>query len=127
VTEVLVKRTMWFQDGRKRKVVDQAFLTSDPRSLVVLGEAGMGKSTLLNQLRGQVGYEVCTARALITAPDTVARFGGAQTLVVDALDEVSAGQQGDAVDLVLNKLGVLGYAAPRVACRGARGSRAVWT
>ncbi|WP_433950595.1 NACHT domain-containing protein [Brevundimonas bullata] len=117
MTEVLVNRTLWLHDGGKRKVVDQAFLTSDPRPLVVLGEAGMGKSTLLNKLRGQEGYEVCTARALITAHDTVARFGGAQTLVVDALDEVSAGQQGDAVDLVLNKLGVLGYPRFILSCR----------
>ncbi|MCA3734254.1 MAG: hypothetical protein INE97_02765, partial [Phenylobacterium sp.] len=117
MTEVLVNRTLWLHDGGKRRVVDQAFLTSDPRSLVVLGEAGMGKSTLLNKLRGQDGYEVCTARALITAHDTVARFGAAQTLVVDALDEVSAGQQGDAVDLVLNKLGILGYPRFILSCR----------
>ncbi|WP_396594607.1 NACHT domain-containing protein [Brevundimonas sp. R86498] len=117
MTAVLVNRTLWFQDEGKRKVVDQSFLTSDSRSLVVLGEAGMGKSTLLNQLRGQLGYEVCTARALITAPDTIARFGRAQTLVIDALDEVSAGQQGDAVDLVLNRLGVLGYPRFILSCR----------
>ncbi|KQY75341.1 NACHT domain-containing NTPase [Brevundimonas sp. Root1423] len=117
MTGLIVNRTLWFQDGRERKIVDQSFLATASRSLVVLGEAGMGKSTLLNQLRGQAGYEVCTARALINAPDTVARFGGAQTLVVDALDEVSAGQQGDAVDLVLNRLGVLGYPRFILSCR----------
>ena len=41
---------MWFQDDRERKTVDQTFLTADARSLVVLGEAGMGKSTLLLSL-----------------------------------------------------------------------------
>lgn len=117
MTGLIVNRTLWFQDGRERKIVDQNFLATASRSFVVLGEAGMGKSTLLNQFKGQAGYEVCTARALINAPDTVARFGGAQTIVVDALDEVSAGQQGDAVDLVLNRLGVLGYPRFILSCR----------
>lgn len=117
MTDGLLHRTMWFQDGRERRVVSQAFLTADPRSFVVLGEAGMGKSTLLRQLEGREGYLVCTARALVNAPDALDRFGGARTLVVDALDEVSAQRDGDAVDLVVRKLGELGYPRFILSCR----------
>src|SRR5690606_3723770 len=96
---------------------DQTFLTADARSLVVLGEAGMGKSTLLGQLRDLEGYIFCTARLLINAPDAATRFGGAETLVVDALDEISAQRDGDAVDLVVRKLAELGYPRFILSCR----------
>ena len=99
--------------------VSQQFLTTDTRSLVVLGEAGMGKSTLLQQLAGYAGYVVCTARALINAPDTRARFGQASTLVIDALDEVPAQHDGDAVDRVVGKLAALGYPRFILSCRTA--------
>lgn len=115
--DFLLHRTMWFQDDRERKTVDQAFLTTDPRSLVVLGEAGMGKSTLLHQLRSLDGYSICTARLLINASDTIARFGAAATLVIDALDEISAQREGDAVDLVVRKLAELGYPRFILSCR----------
>jgi hypothetical protein len=36
-------------------------------------------------------------------------LGDAEVLVIDALDEVSAQREGDAVDHVLRKLGELGY------------------
>lgn len=117
MTDFLLRRTMWFQDDRERKTVDQTFLTADARSLVVLGEAGMGKSTLLGQLRDLEGYIFCTARLLINAPDAATRFGGAETLVVDALDEISAQRDGDAVDLVVRKLAELGYPRFILSCR----------
>lgn len=85
--------------------------------MVVLGEAGMGKSTLLRQLDAEQGYVVCTARALINAPDFIARFGDARTLVIDALDEVSAQRDGDAVDMVVRKLAALGYPRFILSCR----------
>lgn len=110
-------RSLWYRDDRERHSVDESFLRSDARSLVILGEAGMGKSTLLSQLCGLDGYVVCSARALINAPDFNARYGMAQTLVVDALDEVPAQHQGDVVDLVVRKLGEIGYPRFIVSCR----------
>lgn len=97
-------RKLWYQGSRERITVDQGFLISDPRSLIVLGEAGMGKSTLLQQLKNESGFTVCTARKLINSPDPLEVKGDATTLVIDALDEVSTRLDGDAVDLVLRRL-----------------------
>lgn len=117
MTGRFLPRSLWYRHERERRSVDQSYLSSEPRSLVVLGEAGMGKSTLLSQLRGLDGYLVCTARALINAPDAGSRFADALTLVVDALDEVPSQHQGDAVDLVVRKLGELGYPRFILSCR----------
>lgn len=117
MTEQLLRRRLWYSDLRDRVVVDQEFLRTDVRSLVVLGEAGMGKSTLLDQLRGVDGFSLCTARKLIVAPDPKPLIGDANTLVIDALDEVSAPREGDAVDLVLRRLAELGLPRFILSCR----------
>jgi hypothetical protein len=85
--------------------------------LVVLGEAGMGKTTLLGSLREHEGYAFCTARQLINAPDPRQFLRDATTLVIDALDEVSAQREGEAVDLVVRKLARLGSPRFILSCR----------
>ncbi len=113
----ILPRTLWYQEGREVMRVGNLFLRADPRSQVVLGEAGMGKSTLLLDLEGEPGYAVCTARALINHPDPAALLGDATTFVVDALDEVSARREGDAVDLVVRRLGKLRRPRFILSCR----------
>ncbi len=113
----LLRRRLWYIDRIDRAVVDQDFLESDDRSLVVLGEAGMGKSTLLSQLKDVDGYAFCTARKLLIVPDPQPHIGNATTLVIDGLDEVSAQREGDAVDLVLRRLAELGLPRFILSCR----------
>lgn len=109
---------MWRETSDGTKVIDQSHLLNQPESLVVLGEAGMGKTQLLRWLGAQPGYAYCTARQLINARPTPQRLlGSASTLVVDALDELTARADGDAVDLVLQKLGDLGYPRFVLSCR----------
>ena len=115
--ETILPRKLWYADVREHICVDQSFLQTDQRPLVVLGEAGMGKSTLLAQLAEVEGYAFCTARKLINSPDPVNLLGDAKTLVIDALDEVSAQRDGDSVDLVMRRLGVLGYPRFILSCR----------
>ncbi|MBO6827131.1 MAG: hypothetical protein JJ879_13070, partial [Sneathiella sp.] len=117
MSEIFLQRQLWFTDQCDRIVVDQDFLKNDSRSLVVLGEAGMGKSTLLGCLRDVEGFAVCTARKLIVTPDPRSLLGESTTLVVDALDEVSAQHEGDAVDLVLRRLSELGLPRFILSCR----------
>lgn len=88
MNSMLLTRHLSYFDREDVVRVDQSFLASSPRSLVVLGEAGMGKSTLLDQLRDTPGYLVCPARKLTNAVEPERLFGGNQTLVIDALDEV---------------------------------------
>ncbi len=77
----------------------------------------MGKSTLLDQLSGVEGFSVHTARKLIVTPDPKLLIGDAKTVVIDALDEVSAQRDGDAVDMVLRRLVELGLPRFILSCR----------
>lgn len=117
VTEALLTRRLWYLDRDKTVQVDEAFLRTDPRPIVVLGEAGMGKSTVLEQLERTQGFRLCTARKLINSPNPVGLLGDSHTLVIDALDEVAAHRDGDAVDLVLRQLGAAGYPRFILSCR----------
>lgn len=117
MNDTILTRTLWYFDDLERRSVRQDILTTSPRSMVVLGEAGMGKSTLLRQLRDRHGYVFTTARSLINLPDGTSRFADAATIVIDALDEVPAQADGDAVDQVIRKLAALGYPRFILSCR----------
>nr|MBD4890924.1 hypothetical protein [Xanthomonas citri pv. citri] len=80
--------------------------------------AGMGKTELLSWLGQQPGHVYCTARKLNnTRLDAARLLGDATTVVIDALDELSVQGDGDAVDLVLQRLGDLGYPRFVLSCR----------
>ncbi len=78
----------------------------------------MGKTELLSWLGQQPGHVYCTARKLNnTRLDSARLLGDATTVVIDALDELSVQGDGDAVDLVLQRLGDLGYPRFVLSCR----------
>ncbi|MEI2430207.1 hypothetical protein RDV84_17960 [Lysobacter yananisis] len=114
----LLDRTLWHQDEHGRKIeVAQQRLVDFAEPVVVLGEAGMGKSSLLGELGKLPGYAGCTARQLINRADPRSLLGDATTLVIDALDEVSTSREGDAVDAVLRRLGEIGCPRFVLSCR----------
>lgn len=117
MTDVILPRKLWYVDLRERKIVDQDFLLDQTQSIVILGEAGMGKSTLLSQLKDLEGYSFCTARKLLISADPKPLLQNASTLVIDGLDEVSAPREGDAVDLVLRRLAELELPRFVLSCR----------
>lgn len=77
----------------------------------------MGKSTLLKALAADAGIPLCTARQLINQHDPTTLLSNGQLLIIDALDEVAAAKDGDAIDKVLQKLGVAGYPRFILSCR----------
>jgi hypothetical protein len=77
----------------------------------------MGKTSLLQALQSGGRAAWCTARQLINRHDPRTILGDRQLLLIDALDEVATGAQGDAVDLVLRKLGELDYPRFVLSCR----------
>lgn len=112
-----IARTLYYRDGREIRSVPQDGILAITAPTVVLGEAGMGKTHLLEWLASAPSHAWCTARQLINRPDPTTLLGNAGTLVIDALDEVSARREGDAVDLVLQKLGQLGFPRFILSCR----------
>jgi hypothetical protein len=111
-----IERKLWYEDnGRVTTTQTDALQRSEP--LIILGEAGMGKTSLLRWIARCPGYVLCTARSLITHPDPRRFLGSFRVLVIDAIDEVSAHKQGDAVDLVLGRLAELGFPRFILSCR----------
>jgi hypothetical protein len=117
IVHVAIKRTLWCEtsDGRSHFPQDDLLKRTEP--LVILGEAGMGKTHLLNWLGMSPGFFRCTARQLINRHDPTTLLNNAEVLVIDGLDEVSSQKDGDAVDLVLRQLGKLDYPRFILACR----------
>lgn len=112
-----IDRKLWHMTDDGRSDISQAVLQEKTEPLVILGEAGMGKSYLLDWLATLPSYQLCTARQLINRIDPKSLLGDARVLVIDGLDEVSSQKEGDAVDLVLRQLGVLGYPQFVISCR----------
>src|SRR5687767_2119570 len=110
MTHPILPRRLWHETEKGHLSIEQAALIGRREPLIILGEPGMGKTQLLKWLEDQPGYAYCTARQLKNVrPDARRLLGNATTLVVDALDELSIQGEGDAVDLVLQKLGDADY------------------
>ena len=114
----MIARTLQSNPGKSdARVLTQSDLMDQAGPVVVLGEAGMGKSELLKWLGESPRHALCTAQQLINrhAPRTL--LGDAEILVIDALDEVAAQRDGDALDRVLLRLGEVGYPPFVLSCR----------
>lgn len=116
----ILPRRLWHETKEGRCFTEQAALIGRREPLIILGEPGMGKTELLRWLGQQPGHAYCTARQLRNArPDPRRLLGNATTLVIDALDELSVQGDGDAVDLVLQKLGEANHPPFVLSCRAA--------
>jgi hypothetical protein len=115
------RQLSWSDKDGKRVVVEEAALGSEPVPVVVLGDPGMGKSELLRRMEQQQGYFYLTAAQFLRRPTGHLAKG---VLLLDALDELSAGNDGDPLERVLARLGEAGWPDFILSCRAAdwRGS-----
>lgn len=109
-------RRLRYAANRDLREVGHEDLLNLPGNVVLLGEAGGGKTRLTEWLGKHDGYVRCTARQLINGNGRQVR-GNARVLVIDALDEVAVRGDGDAVDLVLRALRDAGYPQFILSCR----------
>jgi len=103
-------------DGKKIEL-HQASLLGRLEPVIVLGDAGMGKTTLLEEIGERDGYKCVHARRLVRSHDPSKLLGDATTFVIDALDELAVQAEGDAVDAVLASLEKAGSPNFILACR----------
>ena len=114
-----INRSLWFHSALGRGVAKESELLSMSMPLVILGEPGMGKSELLRNLSDSGNARLVTARQLINRTEPRSLIEDGDTILIDALDEVPATGVGDAVDLVLQRLGQLSYPRFILSCRAA--------
>lgn len=112
-----IDRRLSHETADGRKTILQKDLLSKDAPLVILGEAGMGKSTLLGWLAQQPGCSFCTASMLKRSKHPEKLIKDGEFLVIDALDEVSVIKDGDVLELVLEKLDELNYPKFVISCR----------
>lgn len=102
-------------DGSEQKI-HHTELLSVPANVVILGEAGMGKSRLLEELQGEQ-VKLITAQRLINHPDPVKLVEGVTCLLIDALDEAAAFKEGEAVNGALARIEQSGVPRFILSCR----------
>jgi hypothetical protein len=130
MTSLILPRRLSFRNASgETEFLDQTALLQRAEPLVILGEAGMGKSTLLGELDGE-DTRLVQARRLAASRDPRPLLGNGRVLIVDALDEAIGVQEGEAVDRVLGRLSELGNPQFILACRvadwrSATGQRAI--
>ena len=108
----------------RRRIRDEDVLIADDHMLdlegpiIVLGEPGMGKTTLMRRLGELEGWSFARARSFVRrSSGGVGASLPSERLVIDALDEVSAAREGEALDGVLSGLIGLGCPPFVLSCR----------
>ncbi len=93
--------------------------------VVLLGDAGMGKTTLMRQVCEQHGETYIHAARLLKADDPGSLLPEFGRVHVDGLDEIASPGRGSALDAVLGQLVRAGKPEFTVSCRSAEWREAV--
>ena len=94
---IIARRLSGVDTDGKIFELPQADLLGRTKPIVVLGDAGMGKTTLLEEIGQEACYKFVHARRLIRSPNPSKLLGDATTFVIDALDELAVQAEGDGI------------------------------
>jgi len=113
------RRLVRFDSGGECEVVDPDSLESNVDPVAILGDPGMGKTTLLRGLCERADMTYVHAAALVRAEDPASLIPEDALPVVDGLDETASPGTGSAVAAVLGRLRETESLPPILACRAA--------
>ncbi len=95
-------------------------LLKQGKSLVILGEPGMGKTHTLREIwKISEDYVWVPPASLICNPERFASKGSNRCLVIDGIDELASLQDTDVLNSILNALGKINYPKFVLSCRPA--------
>lgn len=98
-------------------IVDEDGLLAIAGPKVILGEPGMGKTQLIEELGRRIGVLPITAQRFIASGNLGRFHSPGKSLLIDGLDEAMARRESDAVDMVLGKLEDVGHPDFILCCR----------
>jgi len=120
MTKKIIQRSLTITKDGKERVISEAELFTLGSPLVILGDPGMGKTYLMNNLANQLGTTRIPAGSFVRSahPEKLLPPNG-KPLVIDGLDELATSTGASAVDEVLRKLSALDLPPFVLSCRAA--------
>ena len=112
------------KDGEIR-VIDQSRIGNWYDPLVILGDPGMGKTTLMRHMCERHDMTYIHAAELVRADDPESLLLDAGHVLVDGLDEIASSGRAGATDAVMRKLREAGSPPFILSCRAAEWHEAV--
>lgn len=103
-------------DSSEREILDSDLLGQN-RSVVVLGEPGMGKTELIAELGRAIGVDPVSAPRFMLSSNPGCFVTSGRPLLIDGLDEAIARDEKDALDRVLARLEDAGCPRFVLSCR----------
>ncbi|WP_210483841.1 NACHT domain-containing protein [Pantoea ananatis] len=123
MADSFLPRSLWYCENRKRIELAHTQLHTEfnilTQPLIILGEAGMGKTRLLKWFADQHDYLFVTAHQLLHPPRWLREIDANKVLVIDALDELTAYSSVEAIEQVLDRLGDKDCPPFLLSCRAA--------
>ena len=118
-TRDYIPRTLSWTDAalKTQTIRDREIVARFSEPVVILGDPGLGKTWLMEELGTADGLQFIRATSLLRRPDG-SDFGD-QRLVIDGLDEVASISEGDPLHNVLTKLIACGKPPFILSCRSA--------
>ena len=115
-----IKRTLVHEDRERGRIaVGEKEIGSFSEPVVILGDAGLGKSVLTRELGKQAGIQYFRAGTFERSAAPASLVDNNERVILDGLDEIASVEPGGAVDAVLRKLSTLGNPLFILSCREA--------
>lgn len=114
----VLRHLSWIDENREKHLVsDVDLLTNYSRPMVILGEPGMGKTSLMNKLGKSPDWKYFKATTFLRQQES--SIQKSFQLIIDGLDEVAAMEDGDPLHNMLKKLVACGNPPFIISCRAA--------